>query len=912
MVVRSIYLCLNRMLLKVVRIKTNPRLIRLYWLLPLANPRGFIEMLQLRKVPLTMIVMMILLLNPLTTWVQFAAAQTEPTLDPLTIPKYVTPLPIPPVWEPTIVTDSTGKVVSHNYTISASQFTQQILPAGFPPTTVWGYSGLSMDPLTGESLGVFQHTSASSFEAIRGIPISVKWVNNITGSSLFPVDPTLHWADPNNITMNSPFEPYPPGYPQAQSPVPIVAHLHGGEDPSTSDGVPEQWWTSTGLHGADYTTEAQTDPNAAIYHYPNLQQAATLWYHDHALGLTRINVLAGLAGFYFIRDPADPVAPLLPSGKYEVPLVLQDRSFNVDGSIWFPNEGANPYLHPYWASEYIGNTNMVNGAVWPKLDVDSGQYRFRVLDAANARFYNLFFSNRMEFTVIGSDGGYLKQAVKVTNLLMGPGERYDILVDFSSLPTGTEVLLRTDAVAPYPDGPKTDPETEGQIMKFSVTSTKGFSAKQLPDYLNPLLPADKPFPTLIPDAPVRILTLDELAGAYGPSIGLLDGQRWAGAVSELPVEGTTEDWALINLTEDAHDIHLHLVQFQLVGRQSIDWKSYEAKWVEVNGEPLPFTKPTIPVDYIPYLQEAMPSPKPLEQGWKDTIIVWPHTVTIIRVRFSPVDGRANYSFNVTAEPGYVWHCHILDHEDNEMMRPYKVVAAVPKQTTTITCTPSASDILKRAPVKVSGAITPTVAGAVVTLTYTGGALNVTRSATTGSDGKFNDTYTPNIAASWSVRASWIGNNVFAGSVSQPAQFTVMEPPSWGSIKITIRDSSGNLVQGAAVSSTSTPGGQATLTGDTGSDGVITFNDVSPGSYTVRASKSGYTTQIVTVAVMAGETQDTSVTLQAESTGIPGYPLESVLVGFLVVVGAILLLARRRSRGVGSIVHYSRSSFSKHN
>jgi hypothetical protein len=272
-------------------------------------------------------------------------------------------------------------------------------------------------------------------------------------------------------------------------------------------------------------------------------------------------------------------------------------------------------------------------------------------------------------------------------------------------------------------------------------------------------------------------------------------------------------------------------------------------------------------------------------------------VTIIRVRFSPVDGRANYSFNVTAEPGYVWHCHILDHEDNEMMRPYKVVAAVPKQTTTITCTPSAFDILKGAPIKVSGAITPVVAGAVVTLTYTGGALNVTRSATTGSDGKFTDTYTPTVATSWIVRASWTGNNAYLGSMSQPEQFMVTELPSLGNIKITVKDSSGNPVQ-AAVSSTSTPSGQETLTGNTGSDGVIVFNGVSPGSYTLQSSKGGFTTQIVTVVVKAGETQGTSVTLQVESTGIPGYPLESVLMGFLVVVVALTLLTRRRSQGIG--------------
>jgi FtsP/CotA-like multicopper oxidase with cupredoxin domain len=198
----------------------------------------------------------------------------------------------------------------------------------------------------------------------------------------------------------------------------MVPHLHGAENPSTSDGGPEQWWTSTGLHGEDYATEQPTDLNAAVYHYPNEQPPGTLWYHDHALGLTRINVFSGLAGYYFLRDPTDQVAPLLPSGKYEVPLAIQDRSFNIDGGLWFPSQGVNPDIHPYWSPEYFGNTIMVNGAVWPKLDVDRGQYRFRILDASNARFYHLYFTNHMRFTVIGSDDSYLRKPVTVSDLLI--------------------------------------------------------------------------------------------------------------------------------------------------------------------------------------------------------------------------------------------------------------------------------------------------------------------------------------------------------------------------------------------------------------------------------------------------------------------------------------------------------------
>jgi hypothetical protein len=227
-----------------------------------------------------------------------------------------------------------------------------------------------------------------------------------------------------------------------------------------------------------------------------------------------------------------------------------------------------------------------------------------------------------------------------------------------------------------------------------------------------------------------------------------------------------------------------------------------------------------------------------------------------------------------------------------MMRPYKVVAA-PKQATAITCGVGAPSIVKGAPITASGAITPAVAGAAVTLTYTRGTTDVARTATTGASGGFSDAYTPGDAGSWSVKASWQGNNAYDGATSAAAQFTVTEPPSRGSLRVTVRDASGSPVQGASVSSTSAPSGQAALTGTTGSDGIVTFSDVAPGSYALQASKSGLVTGAVSAAVAAGETQQPSVTLQAASAGIPGYPYESVVVGILVVAAALLLLGRRR-------------------
>lgn len=610
-------------------------------------------------------------------------AQVPPVLlDPLLIPKYVNQLDSPPpVYEPIVAIDPNTGLLTHYYTIDMSEFYQQILPPGFPPTKVWGYGGMAKDALTGTTLGYVRNAPGPTFEAVRGIPIQVKWVNNINSPHMFAVDPTLHWADPNNFGMPMPpFQPYPPGYPEAQHPVPLVTHLHGGEVQSYYDGGPDAWFTYNGIRGPAYSTVAPTDPNAAIYYYPNSQQPATLWYHDHALGITRINVMSGLAGFYLLRDPNDPIAQLLPTGKYEMPLVIQDRSFLTDGSFYFPSAGINPSVHPYWMPEFFGNTIMVNGKVWPNMNVDRGQYRFRILDGSNARFYTLWFQivsplnvNPLPFTVIGSDGGYLRSPVTLTRVTIAPGERIDILVDFSNLAPGTKVILRNSAKAPFPRGAAADPKTVGQIMQFTVTANPGPAPATLPPILNPTL---DPYPSLPLATKRRTLVLWEVMGMGGPLEILLNGQKWAGVISELPALGTTEEWVIVNPTADTHPIHLHLVQFQLVSRQKIDTKKYAADWIMLNGGMMP----PFPLNYIPkelpiapYLKGKPTLAPPNEQGWKDTIQMNPGEVTIIRVRFASQDGSP-YPFDATQGPGYVWHCHILDHEDNEMMRPYKVVA----------------------------------------------------------------------------------------------------------------------------------------------------------------------------------------------------------------------------------------------
>lgn len=593
-----------------------------------------------------------------------------PTLIPTTIKKYVNQLVIPPVYEPIITTDPVNGDISNNYTIDITEFNKQILPPSLPSTKVWGYGGMVKNK-TGKPT-YFRDTPGATFEAVRNIPVNVTWKNKLTGSHLFAVDPTIHWANPNNMPMMpmKPWPIFPPGFPEAQSPVPIVTHLHGGEVKSDSDGHPDAWITANGKTGPAFSSFP--------FHYPNKQPPATLWYHDHTLGMTRLNVMAGLAGLYLLRDPKDSIAPLLPSGKYEVPLVIQDRSFNLDGSLFFDSMGNNPTIHPYWTPEFLGNTIMVNGVLWPNFNVERRQYRLRVLNGSNARFYNLSLSNKQSFIQIGSDGGYLRNPVTLQSILLAPGERADLLVDFSKLNPGTKIVILNNARSPFPQGTPADPQTTGQLIQFTVLNTTPAAPKTLPDTLNII-------PVLTPKSPTRTLTLNEVMGPAGPTQLLLNGQPWHAPVSELPRVGATEVWEFVNLTADTHPIHLHLVQFQLLSRQAIQTNQYSSAWDLANADGisngmLPLTKPTVTVPVDPYLQGKPRTPTPNEVGWKDTIQAHPGEVTRITVRFAPLDadpalvspGVNLYPFDPTTEPGYVWHCHILDHEDNGMMRPYKI------------------------------------------------------------------------------------------------------------------------------------------------------------------------------------------------------------------------------------------------
>lgn len=558
-------------------------------------------------------------------------------LNPIMLTKFVDQLPKPAVMPE----------VSPGYYEVGMWEIQQQLHSQLPPTTVWGY-------------GPTQATATfpgATFEVTRGNPIQVLWTNNLPMTHLLDaaIDVTLHWADPQG-----------PG-------IPTVTHLHGGESEPESDGHPDAWFTQGFAEkGPGWQKE--------VYSYYNNQEATTLWYHDHALGLTRLNVYAGLAGFYLLRDPAFEGPLNLPSGDYEIPIVIQDRTFNADGSLAYPTIGINPE-HPQWQPEFFGNTIVVNGVIWPNLNVEARKYRFRFLNGSNARFYGMKLFDAVTgmpgpaFHQIGSDGGYLAAPVMLNDplnpnaprLVMAPGERADVIIDFSGYAPGTRFVMDNDAKSPYPKGAPPDPQTTRKIMQFAVVAATG------PD--NSAIASGNTIPALGTATVTRTMTLNEIMGAGGPLAMFINGQMWDGAVTELPEIGATEIWEFVNLTADAHPIHLHLVQFQLLDRQKFRLSQYNKAYTAAN--PVIPTDNPVTVSPTPYLSGKPQPPDPNELGWKDTFKMFPGEVTRVLVRFSPQDGSGVFPFDPTAEPGYVFHCHILEHEDNEMMRPFKVVAPAP-------------------------------------------------------------------------------------------------------------------------------------------------------------------------------------------------------------------------------------------
>jgi FtsP/CotA-like multicopper oxidase with cupredoxin domain len=656
------------------------------------------------------------------------------TLDPTTVPKFVTPLLIPPVMPRAgTIRQRGGKPIDY-YEISVRQIAQQILPAGFGATPVWGYGSVNG---AGSRKPLLVHNAPSlTIEADWRRPVRVKWINGLVDEHgdylphLLPVDPTLHWANPPGGAEHRDTRPHFAATPgRYTGPVPMVTHVHGavgvGDE---SDGYAEAWYLpAAGKIPDGYATEgtwydffagkAATSYGAtwgtgyAVFQYPNENRASTIWYHDHTLGMTRLNVYAGPAGFYLIRGGPDGDKAVLdsrsgttavlpgpaprdgdrfpPNKRYrEIPIAIQDRSFNSDGSLFYPDTReffdtiVGPFIphgddhggfSPIWNPEFFGNTIMVNGNTWPVQVVEQGRYRFRFLNGCQSRFLMLDFAAipGVEVWQIGNEGGFLAAPVNVTalgnTLLMGLAERADVIVDFTNVPPGRHVLGNLGPDEPFGGGTPgvdfdpADPGSTGQIMAFDVVPAVTTDPTTPPRFL--VLPPVVPLPAETVTRPLALIEkmgmgidrdgnmvegpVEALLGTVGPDTidpttpdGVWTERTWMEPVTENPAVGATEVWEFYNTTGDAHPMHVHEIAFEVVNREGLVVEEDDVvQPVELDGEITP--------------------PEPWETGFKDTVIAYPGQVTRVRAQFK-VAGQ------------FVWHCHIVEHEDNEMMRPFRV------------------------------------------------------------------------------------------------------------------------------------------------------------------------------------------------------------------------------------------------
>ena len=640
---------------------------------------------------------------------------------------------VQPWWQPGVT----------HYTIGIRQFTDQLHPS-LGPTALWGFGQGAVG--NGRHLG-------GIIAVKRGTPVQITFRNRLPVTPILPVDTSIAGAN--------------------QSKNRTAVHLHGGLVPWISDGGPHDWWQPNGTHGLSFLNNSILHPgaanNEAEYYYPNNQGSRLVWYHDHAWGITRINAYGGIASAYVIYDDYELglvaanglPGPLDPRTIY---LVFQDKIFvdantigtldptwvsqglpSTTGSLWYahvydptrwgvgPAPGGPP-PDPSVVAEFFGDTILVNGTVYPYLEVEPRQYRLRLLNGCNARFLNprLVLAqsdapgsvgstepNTLApgpgFKQIQSEGGFLPKPATVNVpgyplLLMAPAERADLIVDFRNAPAGTIFILFSDAAAPYPVGDARNDYRPGNAS--TPAAVKGFGPNTrtllqirviprvgaadppitLPDAFTPtdpflvkqgnapIVPVPKPATGLAPvklangttvQAFYRYLTLNEDFDTHGRLIQLLGtnvppapgagfGRDYMAAPTEVMPAGVYEIWEIINLTGDTHPMHFHLVNVQILSRQLFNAVTF-------TGIPT-YTGPAV-------------APDVNERGWKETVRMNPGEVTRVFMKFDlpVVPFTVPTSPRITPPPGYtkaneyVWHCHILEHEEHDMMRPLVVV-----------------------------------------------------------------------------------------------------------------------------------------------------------------------------------------------------------------------------------------------
>ena len=470
------------------------------------------------------------------------------------------PLPVPPVLEP--VRSDRG---ADYYELTQKAGESEILPG--LKTEVWGYDGLFPGP---------------TIESRSGRGIVVRHRNEL--------------------------------------PVPVSTHLHGGRTPPGSDGYPTdlimprgtEHGHSTGGHGS---TGTEGSRHFKDYAYPLEQRAATLWYHDHRMDFTGPQVWRGLAGFHIVRDREEDALPL-PKGEKDVPLMICDRSFDEDGSFLYPSLDPSLLGEPGVEDDYmdgvLGDAILVNGVPWPFMEVSATRYRFRILNASNARRYELDLEpkNGAPFVQVGSDGGLLGAPIHHRKIRLAQAERFDVVIDFSGYEVGTEVTLKNR----LGDGSTAD------VMRFRVTR-KERDESAVPRRLSDMAPFDE-----LEESRARLTREFRFTrvGDEGRVMWGINGEPFdPGRMDARPELGSTEVWHL-KAAPAAHPIHLHLVHFKVLSR---------------NGR----------------------EPRPTDAGWKDTVDLTSGEEARVLVRFDGYRGR------------YVFHCHNLEHEDMMMMANFEVV-----------------------------------------------------------------------------------------------------------------------------------------------------------------------------------------------------------------------------------------------
>lgn len=641
----------------------------------------------------------------------------------LALAKFVSPLRRFGIDIPLAVPDGTAFGGATHYTISMEEIVDVLHPSmAAHGTRLWAYTN-----------GANKKHLGAGIVAARGEKVQVSFINKLPGRHILPVDTTIPGANrgPNRTSV----------------------HLHGGKVPWTSDGGPHFWW-SPSARGASFVdmlphlggNGASPNGQAELF-YPNDQSARMMWFHDHALGITRLNAYAGLAAPYIITDTYETTLATSnylpgPLDPRTVHLSFQDKVFVSSdigvtdptwaavrpdsrvGDLWYPHvydaareAPAWPLPDPSVVPEMFGDTILVNGTVYPYLEVEQREYRFRMLNACNARFLNprLVYARSGTptepdknaagpgFIQIGSEGGFLPfpapvGATRRAPLLLAPGERADLIVDFRDVPAGSVLILYNDAPAPFPHGDAScdhypqNPKTPGSapgfgpntrtLLQVRVKARIGVAdpAIKLPSafdtsQMDPYIVAQTPgVPTPIPAGmKVRRLTLVEDFDEYGRLIQLLGtdqavsvgreeatfGRAYEDAPTEIMHAGATEVWEIANLTADTHPIHFHLVNVQVLSRQRFSDRTYP------RGHSIPFTG----FATIRYQGRPM-APEPNELGWKETVRMNPGEVTRVVMQFNlPAVGFSVPLSPRTGGNEYVWHCHILEHEEHDMMRP---------------------------------------------------------------------------------------------------------------------------------------------------------------------------------------------------------------------------------------------------